>query len=67
MSIGTIEKRLSGEMFFRIRRSYLVNIAKVRKVHRERHECSVEVGTGEVRLPVSRDKLRDFLVEIGLK
>ncbi|GFE62094.1 LytTR family DNA-binding domain-containing protein [Geobacter sp. AOG2] len=67
MSLGAIEKRLSGEMFFRIHRSYLVNIAKVRKVHRERHECSVEVGSGEVRLPVSRDKLQDFLVEIGLK
>jgi DNA-binding LytR/AlgR family response regulator len=67
MSLGTIEKRLSSEMFFRIHRSYLVNIAKVRKVHRERHECSVETRAGEVRLPVSRDKLQSFLVEIGLK
>ena len=67
MSLGAIEKRLSSEMFFRIHRSFLVNIAKVRKVHRERHECTVETAGGEIRLPVSRDKLQDFLVEIGLK
>jgi len=67
LSLGAIEKRLSKDMFFRIHRSYLVNIAKVRKVQRDRSECSVEVKQGEIRLPISRDKLQDFLVEIGLK
>ncbi len=67
MSLGAIEKRLSSEMFFRIHRSFLVNIAKVRKVHRDRHECTVEAADGEIRLPVSRDKLQEFLVELGLK
>ncbi len=67
MSLGAIEKRLSNEQFFRIHRSFLVNIAKVRKVHRERHECTVETATGGVRLPISRDKLQGFLEEIGLK
>ena len=67
LSLGAIEKRLSKDMFFRIHRSYLVNIAKVRKVQRDRSECSVEVKQGEMRLPISRDKLQDFLIEIGLK
>jgi DNA-binding LytR/AlgR family response regulator len=67
LSLGALEKRLSKEMFFRIHRSYLVNIAKVRKVQRDRSECSVEVKRSEIRLPISRDKLQDFLVEIGLK
>ena len=67
LSLGAIEKRLSRDMFFRIHRSYLVNTAKVRKVLRDRSECSLELGQGEVRLPISRDKLQDFLVEIGLK
>ncbi len=67
LSLGVIEKRLSKDMFFRIHRSYLVNIAKVRKVQRDRSECSVEVKQGEIRLPISRDKLQGFLVEIGLK
>lgn len=67
MPLGAIEKRLPGDMFFRIHRSFLVNIAKVRRVHRDRHECTVEAGGSEVRLPVSRDKLQGFLAEIGLK
>lgn len=67
LSLGAIEKRLSKDMFFRIHRSYLVNIAKVRKVQRDRSECSVVVKQGEIRLPISRDKLQEFLVEIGLK
>jgi len=67
LSLGSIEKRLSKEMFFRIHRSYLVNIAKVRKVQRDRSECTVELKQGEIRLPISRDKLQEFLVEIGLK
>lgn len=67
LSLGVIEKRLDKEMFYRIHRSYLVNIAKVRKVQRDRSECSVEVKKAEIRLPISRNKLQDFLVEIGLK
>jgi DNA-binding LytR/AlgR family response regulator len=67
LSIGALEKRLSRDMFFRIHRSYLVNTAKVRKVQKDRSECSAQLREGEVRLPISRDKLQEFLVEIGLK
>lgn len=67
LSLGSLEKRLDKELFYRIHRSYLVNISKVRKVQRDRAECSVEAGGSETRLPISRTKLQDFLVEIGLK
>jgi len=67
LSLGSIEKRLDKELFYRIHRSYLVNISKVRKVQRDRSECSVDVHGTEIRLPISRSKLQDFLVEIGLK
>lgn len=67
MSLGIIEKRLPNEMFFRIHRSYLININKIRKFHRESHECTVEAGGREMRLPISRDKMQHFLVELGLK
>lgn len=67
MSLGAIEKRLPSDMFFRLHRSYLVNITKVRKVHRDRHECTVDAAGSEARLPISRDKLQGFLMEIGLK
>jgi hypothetical protein len=67
LTIGAIAKRLPDEMFFRTHRSYLVNIAKVSKVQRERSECSVSLAGNEVRLPISRDHFQQFLVEIGLK
>jgi hypothetical protein len=67
LSIGALAKRLPDEMFFRTHRSYLVNISKVRKVQRERSECIVNAEGSDVRLPISRDKLQEFLIEIGLK
>ncbi len=67
LSLGAIEKRLNRDLFCRIHRSYLVNIAKVRKVLRDRSECSVDCGGDEIRLPISRNKLQTFLAEIGLK
>ncbi len=67
LPLSTLEKRLPTEMFSRIHRSYLVNITKVRKVHRDSSECSVSIGGKDVRLPISRDKLQDFLFEIGMK
>lgn len=67
LSLGALEKRLDRELFYRIHRSYLVNVGKVRKVLRDRSECSVDWGGEEIRLPISRGKLQSFLVEIGLK
>lgn len=67
LSLGAIGKLLSSEMFYRIHRSYIVNIARVRKVLRDPAECSVDVGDTEIRLPISRDKMQKFLVELGLK
>ena len=67
LTIGAMAKRLPDDMFFRTHRSYLVNITKVSKVQRERSECSVNFDGSEVRLPISRDNLQKFLIEIGLK
>jgi len=67
LSIGTLEKRLPAEVFSRIHRSYIVNMTRVRKVHRDSSECSVTIGDKDTRLPISRDKLQEFLVEIGMK
>jgi PAS domain S-box-containing protein len=67
LTLGALARRLPGEMFFRTHRSYLVNIARVAKVNRERPDCSVHLAGSEVRLPISRDNLQQFLVEIGLK
>ncbi|SNB47342.1 LytTR family transcriptional regulator DNA-binding domain-containing protein [Geobacter sp. DSM 9736] len=66
-SLGEITKRLPPEQFYRIHRSYVVSIPKIRKVRRETSECSVSIRENDVRLPISREKLQHFLVELGLK
>lgn len=67
MSLGTIEKRLPDELFYRIHRSYIVNITKVRRIHGERSECAVDFKGCNTRLPLSRSKVRGFLAQIGLR
>jgi hypothetical protein len=67
LSLGAVEKRLSHDMFHRLHRSYLVNINKVHKIQRDPAECSVAVGGGEVHIPISRDKMQNFLAVVGLK
>ncbi len=67
LSLGAAEKRLSRELFHRVHRSYLVNIDRVHKILRDPNECTVEVSGGEVRIPISRDKMQEFLAVVGLK
>lgn len=67
LSLGAVEKRLSREMFHRIHRSYLVNIDRVHKILRDPSECTVDVAGGEIRIPISRDKMQEFLAIVGLK
>lgn len=67
LSLGAVEKRLSQEMFHRVHRSYLVNIERVHKILRDPNECTVDVADGEVHIPISRDKMQDFLAIVGLK
>jgi len=67
LSLGAVEKRLSSKMFRRVHRSYLVNIDKVHKILRDPSECTVDIAGGEIRIPISRDKMQDFLAIVGLK
>jgi PAS domain S-box-containing protein len=67
MSLGVLEKRLPPGQFFRIHRSYLVSISHISKVDRDHSGCAVECGGAEVHLPISRDKVQQFLALVGLK
>ena len=67
LSLGAVEKRLSSKMFLRVHRSYLVNIDKVHKILRDPSECTVDSAGGEIHIPISRDKMHDFLAIVGLK
>lgn len=53
-SLDSVAGELSGEQFFRIHRSYLVNVAKVKSYSKK------EVVLGDITLPVSRGLGDDF-------
>lgn len=67
LSLTALEKRLATSLFFRVHRSVLVNVTCVRKVSRDRSECTVAMGSFEARLPISRERLPRFLEALGLK
>lgn len=62
-----LEERLPKEFFYRIHRSYIVNLAKVEKATRRRQSYVLQLQGSDVRLPVSRNRAADFSKRIGLK
>lgn len=67
LSLTALEKRLAQDLFSRIHRSVLVNVRCVHKVHRDRSECTVALRGLEARLPISRDRVGQLMVALGLK
>ena len=67
LSLGVLAAGLSQERFFRIHRSYLVNLDKVQKVVRNGNTVSLQMADSDRHLPVSRQRAREFLTRVGLK
>ncbi len=67
LSIGTFHDRLPKKYFFRIHRSYLINLTKITKVFKERGAVYVSLQGIQEKLPVSRGKSKEFLKILGLK
>jgi PAS domain S-box-containing protein len=67
LSLGTLEEGLAQDRFYRIHRSYLINIGKVKKVIRETSTHTLIMENNETRLPISRNRANAFLSKIGLK
>lgn len=67
LSLGVLAEGLSQERFFRIHRSYLVNLDKVQKVVRNGNAVSLQMAGSDRQLPVSRQRAREFLTLVGLK
>lgn len=67
LSLGILQDRLPRKYFFRIHRSYIINLTKVTEVFKERGAVYVRLQGIEERLPVSRNKTKEFLRLLGLK
>ncbi len=67
LSLGILQDRLPRKYFFRIHRSYIINLTKVTEVFKERGAVYVRLQGIDERLPVSRNKTKEFLRLLGLK
>jgi DNA-binding LytR/AlgR family response regulator len=66
-SLIFLEERLSDKYFYRIHRSYIINISKIKKVLKDGQTYSLSLENCDTILPISRTKLPDFSKKIGLK
>lgn len=67
LALGVLEEGLPQNRFFRIHRSYIVNLGKIDKIDREAGALTVGLEGSDIRLPVSRSRTREFLGKIGLR
>lgn len=69
LSISELEKRLPTLAFLRVHRSHIVNMHSILSFNRAKNQGSLMVNAlGEDRLvPVSRSKIRQIKVALGLK
>jgi len=56
--LGMIEKRFSGLRFFRISRSYLINLNKLLKINRGDDTCILVAGKKKIKIKGSKKQLK---------
>ncbi len=66
-SLRFLEERLPSEHFYRIHRSYIVNLGKIEKILKERQSHVLKIQGSDTRLPISRSKVGHFFKKMGLK
>lgn len=67
LSLGGLYDRLPHKYFFKIHRSYIVNLTKINKVFKGQGAVYVGLQNVSKKLPVSRKRSREFLERLGLK
>ncbi len=67
LSLGMLYDRLPRKYFFRIHRSYIINLTRINKVLKEGGAIYVSLQGIDEKLPVSRGKSKEFLKILGLK
>jgi DNA-binding LytR/AlgR family response regulator len=64
--LGMIEKRLSVQRFFRVSRSYLINLNKLLKINRGDCTCMLVCGKKKIKIKGSKKQLK-ILSEMDLE
>ncbi|MDP2235767.1 MAG: LytTR family DNA-binding domain-containing protein [Bacteroidales bacterium] len=60
MSIGHLEKILHSDEFYRINRSFIVNLNHVKKVDRKMRLCCMEINGNEKELKIATKNLKEL-------
>ncbi len=66
-SLGFVEERLPSDRFYRIHRSYIANLARVRKVVRGSSGYTLLMRGSDLPLPVSRARAPELFSRLGLR
>lgn len=61
--LGSLEKILSGDTFFRIHRSYIVNLERVREMKVQKNKLLIQMRGQD--LPVARRRRKQLLKLLG--
>jgi two-component system LytT family response regulator len=61
MLLGKIQERLDEKKFFRISRSYVINLNCLRKINSRKLRCVLADNDKEMQCEISRDRITDLL------
>ncbi len=57
MNIGTLEKNLSSDKFFRISRSIVIQLSSIQLIDRKAKKCHINIAGQEKSFPISTSKI----------
>ncbi|WP_022853654.1 LytR/AlgR family response regulator transcription factor [Thermodesulfatator atlanticus] len=66
LSLAKIEKFLDDKFFFRVHRSFIVNLSKIKKLLKEESQHLLYMESRQI-IPISKARVRPFLEKFGLK
>jgi two-component system LytT family response regulator len=61
MLLGKVEEQLDNNIFFRINRSYIINLEYLKKVNTRQSQCILAKNGIEFKCDISRDKVSDLI------